>query len=68
MPSRDPATVVAFEECLARLTTAAYDVALRHGTQGPFLEVELDMWQALRDVLHEECPATTEMSTGSSLG
>jgi hypothetical protein len=42
------------EELLARLTAAAYSVALRHGLKGPFLEVELGLWRALRDVLSEE--------------
>jgi hypothetical protein len=44
------------EELLARLTTAAYSVALRHGLKGPFLDVELALWHELRDVLSEELP------------
>lgn len=44
------------EEFLAELAAAAYGVALRHGIKGPFIEVELDLWHELRDVLtrHEE--------------
>ena len=44
------------EELLAELAAAAYGVALRHGIKGPFIDVELDLWRELRDVLdrHEE--------------
>jgi hypothetical protein len=44
------------EELLAELAAAAYDVALRHGLKGPFIDVELDLWRELRGVLdrHEE--------------
>jgi hypothetical protein len=42
------------EELLARLTATAYSVALRHGLKGPFIDVELALWRALRDVLSEE--------------
>jgi hypothetical protein len=39
------------EEMLARLTTAAYSVALRHGLKAPFIDVELALWRELRRVL-----------------
>lgn len=39
------------EETLARLTSAAYQVALRHGLRSPFIEVELDLWRELRHAL-----------------
>lgn len=39
------------EEFLARLTEAAYDVALQHGFAGSFLDVRLDLWSALRGVV-----------------
>ena len=42
------------EELLARLTATAYSVALRHGLKGPFIDVELALWRALRDVLSED--------------
>jgi hypothetical protein len=45
------------EEFLARLTTAAYRAALRHGLKGPFIDVELDIWRELRAVLREELTA-----------
>jgi hypothetical protein len=37
------------EAFLARLTTTAYQVALRHGIKGSFAAVELDMWRELRE-------------------
>jgi hypothetical protein len=42
------------EEFLAALTTAAYGVALRNGFRQPFLEVELELWRALRSVFRQE--------------
>ena len=44
------------DELLTELAAAAYGVALRHGTKGPFIDVELDLWRGLRSVLdrHEE--------------
>jgi hypothetical protein len=36
------------EEFLADLTDAVYHVALRHGIKGSFLEMELELWSALR--------------------
>ena len=39
------------EDFLAELTEAAYGVALRHGLNGPFINVELELWRELRAVL-----------------
>jgi hypothetical protein len=36
---------------LARLTDAAYRVALAHGTARPFVDLELDLWRSLRRAL-----------------
>ena len=44
------------EELLARLTAAAYGVALKHGLRAPFIDVELDLWRELRDTLALELP------------
>jgi hypothetical protein len=44
-------TSPASEDVLARLTAAAYHVALRHGLRSPFIDVELDLWRELRRVL-----------------
>jgi len=35
----------------AELTLAAYRVALRTGTQGTWLDLELDLWRALADAV-----------------
>jgi hypothetical protein len=44
------------ENFLAELAEAAYGVALRHGVKGAFIDVELELWRELRQVLdrHEE--------------
>jgi hypothetical protein len=46
-----------FEDQLAELTTAAYHVALRHGLRAPFIDVELELWRALRQVLSAPSPS-----------
>jgi hypothetical protein len=35
------------EALVAELTEAAYPVALRHGVQGSWVDLELDLWKAL---------------------
>jgi hypothetical protein len=42
------------EAFLARLTTTAYQVALRHGIKGSFAELELDLWHELRTICEAE--------------
>ena len=42
------------EALLARLTAAAYQVALRHGKDCSFADLELGLWRALRSELTEE--------------
>src|SRR4051812_26061986 len=37
----------------AHLTEVAYPVALRHGVQGFSVDVELDIWKAIHQALHE---------------
>jgi hypothetical protein len=37
------------ETFVAELTVAAYRVALRHGAAGTWLDLQLDLWQALAD-------------------
>jgi hypothetical protein len=46
------------EELLADLTDAAYRIALKHGFQGSFIRVQLDLWTALRAVLGKEIDVT----------
>ena len=38
---------------VAELTRAAYHVALRHGAAGTWLDLELDLWQALADTVQQ---------------
>ena len=43
------------EDVLAELTSAAYLVVLRHGgVRAPFIDVQLDLWRELRQVLSPE--------------
>ena len=37
----------------AELTRAAYQVALRHGAASRWLDLELDLWQALADTVQK---------------
>jgi hypothetical protein len=39
------------ENFAADLTVAAYRVALRHGTAGTWVDLELDLWRALADTV-----------------
>jgi hypothetical protein len=39
------------ELLVARLTRAAYDVALRHAPDQPFTELELSLWREIRAVI-----------------
>jgi hypothetical protein len=39
------------ENFAAELTRAAYRVALRHGTAGMWVDLELDLWRALADTV-----------------
>jgi hypothetical protein len=38
---------IRLENFTAELTLAAYSVALRHGTAGTWVDLELDLWRAL---------------------
>jgi hypothetical protein len=39
------------EAFAAELTVAAYRVALRHGTSGTWVDLELELWRALADTV-----------------
>ncbi|WP_171475746.1 hypothetical protein [Frigoriglobus tundricola] len=39
------------ESLAARLTRAAYEVALRHGPDRPFTELELALWREIRAIV-----------------
>ena len=46
-PERD----ARLENLVAKLTEAAYPVALRHGVRGSWVDLELDLWKALGETL-----------------
>jgi hypothetical protein len=43
-----------FEDLIAEITDAAYRAALRHGVRGVFLDLELEIWHSVREVLDAE--------------
>lgn len=45
------------EQFVARLTAAAYEVALRQGRNGTFIDLQLALWGALRDAALAELAA-----------
>jgi hypothetical protein len=49
-------TTIDRDAFVARLATAAYQVALRHGIKGSFAELELAMWRELRTVCDDAEP------------
>ena len=51
MVAADIPSVPLTEDVVAELAAAAYRVALRHGTHGAFIDLELDLWRALRATL-----------------
>lgn len=41
-------------ECLAaKLTEAAFPVALRHGVQGSWLDLELELWKTVSETVNK---------------
>jgi hypothetical protein len=46
------------ENLAAKLTDAAYPVALRHGVAGSSIDLELDLWKALREELRRYAQAS----------
>jgi hypothetical protein len=54
MPRKPTVARTEFEELVARVTAAAYEVALRHGVRGSFVDVELALWRRVRAVLQQE--------------
>jgi hypothetical protein len=44
---------VLLDNFAAELTRAAYHVALRHGTVGTWLDLQLDLWWALTDTVRQ---------------
>lgn len=62
----DPKNLVVSEAVMAKLKTVVNGVALRHGLQGSFFEVQLDMWRTLRTAVQAEC-LRAEMSQGVAM-
>ena len=54
----DPAA----EDLVARLTVAAYDVALRQGIKGPFTDFQSALWQTMRGVIRECCDSSLHLA------
>jgi hypothetical protein len=48
-PDRD----TRLETLVAKLTEAAYPVALRHGVRGSWVDLELDLWRALGETVNQ---------------
>ncbi len=42
------------EERIARLTEAAYRAILERGFRGSFLDLELSLWETIREAVEEE--------------
>ena len=42
-----------YDNFAVELTRAAYDVALRHEAAGTWLDLQLDLWQALADTVKQ---------------
>jgi hypothetical protein len=42
---------ISLESFAAELTSAAYPVALRHGSNGSWLDLELALWKALAETV-----------------
>lgn len=49
------------EDFLAHLTVAAYNIALRYKVNGSFLEMEMGIWKALREVIQEDMDSSKEI-------
>jgi hypothetical protein len=52
-------TRAATEELIAELARTAYEVALRHGVRGSFLELELELWERVRSVVEDQQEAVS---------
>ena len=59
------------ETFVAELTTAAYAVALRHGTGHSWLDLQLALWKALNETVRswgQGCPAEENPGPGPEGG
>ncbi len=60
-PAEDPQAAFA-----ARLTQAAYAVALRHGVKGSFADLELALWHEMEQVVASAPPFLCTRDAGES--
>jgi len=56
------------ESLVAELTEAAYPVALRHRGRGSWVDLELDLWRALEQVLCKWQRQESRLQKGQQLG
>jgi hypothetical protein len=52
------------EDFLARVTDAAYRVALKHGCKGSFIDLQLELWSVLRNVIAQHLSRPLPASAG----
>jgi hypothetical protein len=53
---REPELNTEAEAFVARLSRAAYEEALKRGINGPFADLELAIWQQVREVVRDCTP------------
>ena len=52
------------EDRIARLTDAAYQVALQNGLSGSFIDVQLGIWSAIRNIIEAEASSARDEGQG----
>ena len=62
---------VLLDTCAAELTDAAYPIALKYGVMGSSLDLELEIWKTLTELVHKRghellATPTTSPATGAS--
>jgi len=55
------------EDFLANLSEAAYDVAIRFQKKGSFVELEIGLWEAMREVIRKDMFFGKNMAKCTSL-
>jgi hypothetical protein len=59
---------VRVDNVTAQLTEAAYVVALRHAGEGSWIDLKLDLWEALSDAIHKCRRESPHGSAGQNRG
>ncbi len=60
MPGLHVRFEVSPEDFLAHLTEAVYAVAMQHGFKDSFLKMELELWDALREIIRKDMWVATQ--------